>query len=61
MDTKKIIALCEQILAATDTIVSVGTAAAQINGAQLGNIQRSARLIAAEINKPEPKEVEADG
>ena len=59
MDKKKIIALCEQILAATDNIVSVGTAAAQINGVQLGNIQRSARLIATEINKPE--EVATDG
>ena len=63
MDKKKIIGLCEQILAATDNVVSVGAAAAQINGAQLGGIQRAARLIVAEVNKPEPKseEVAKDG
>lgn len=65
MDTKKIIGLCEQILAASDKVISVGAAAAQINGAQLGGIQRAARLIVSEVNKPEPKlepeEVAKDG
>lgn len=55
MDTKKIIGLCEQILSTADKVVSVGAAAAQINGAQLGGIQRAARLIVLEVNKPKPK------
>lgn len=59
MDKKRIISLCEQILAATDKVVSVGTAAAQINGTQLSGVQRAVRLIAEEVTKPE--EVEQDG
>ena len=61
MDKKKIIGLCEQILAATDNIVSVGVMATNVNSPQLSGIQRSARLIVLEINKPEPEEVAADG
>lgn len=61
MDKRKITGLCEQILAATDNIVSVGTMATSVNAAQLGGIRRSVRLIVAEFNRPEPEEVAADG
>lgn len=59
MDKNRIISLCKQILAATDSIVSVGTMATSTNAAQLGGIQHAVRLIAEEVNKPE--EVAQDG
>lgn len=60
MDKKMIKGLCEQILRATDNIVSVGAMATSTNAAQLMGIQRAARLIAAETDKPD-KEVAEDG
>lgn len=59
MDKNKIKHLCEQIFMASDSIVSVGAMATQMNAAQIIGIQRAARLIAAEIDKHE--EVEQDG
>ena len=53
MDKKKIIGLCEQILVATDNIVSVSAMATSANGPQLTAIQTAVHRIAAEANKPE--------
>ena len=40
MDKRKIKQLCEQIMLASDNIVSVGTVATTINAPQLSGIQR---------------------
>ena len=59
MDKNKIKQLCEQILMASDSVVSVGAMATSINAPQIMGIQRAARCIAAEIDKAE--EVTTDG
>lgn len=58
MDKSKIKQLCEQIARAADGIVSIGAAATQMNAAQIVGIQRAARMIAAEIDKPDEADEE---
>lgn len=60
MNKEKIKALCAQIAAATEHIISVGSDAAAVNGPQLLGIRHAARQIAAEVETQE-NEVAVDG
>lgn len=51
MDKNKIKQLCEQILMASDSIVSIGAMTTQMNAPQIAGIQRAAKLICVELDK----------
>ena len=51
MDKNKIKQLCEHIIMASDSIVSVGSMSTQMNAPQIVGIQRAAKLICVELDK----------
>lgn len=60
MNKQAILQLCNQIISATEGIVSIGVDATRLNAAQLLGIRQSASQIVQEVGKPE-KEDEQNG